>query len=159
MALGNTKIINKTIKSLILGALILGILQVYNEASAESNSPKTDSQTQVIKDITTDDAFVLIEKNKDSSNLVILDVRTPEEFEDEHIENAINLDFYSETFKDDLGKLDKNKIYVTHCQLGGRSAKTVVTMKDLGFVEVYNITGGIAGWKSKGLPTNKQKEN
>lgn len=151
--------INKTIKSLILGALILGILQIYNEASAESNPPKTNSQTQVIKNITPDEAFVLIEKNKDSSNLVILDVRTSKEFEDEHIENAINLDYYSETFKDDLSKLDKNNVYVTHCQLGGRSAKTVVIMKDLDFVEVYNITGGIAGWKSKGLPTVKQKEN
>ena len=62
---------NNTIKSLILGALILGILQVYNEAAAESDAPKTNSQTQVIKDITPDDTFVLIEKNKDSSNLVI----------------------------------------------------------------------------------------
>lgn len=147
--------INKTIKSLILGTLIIGVLQLCNEASAESNPPKTNSQTQVIKNITPDEAFVLIEKNKDNSNLAILDVRTSKEFENEHIENAINLDFYSETFKDDLGKLDKNKIYVTHCQLGGRSAKTVVIMKDLGFVEVYNVTGGIAEWKSKGLPTIK----
>jgi len=151
--------IKKTIKSLVLGAIIIGILQIYNGASAESDPPKTNSQTQVIKNITPDEAFVLIEKNKDSSNLVILDVRTSKEFEDEHIENAINLDYYSETFKDDLSKLDKNKVYVTHCQLGGRSAKTVVIMKDLDFVEVYNITGGIAGWKSKGLPTVKQKEN
>ena len=147
--------VNKTIKSLILGALIIGVLQVCNVVFAKPNSPKTNSQTQVIKDITPDEAFVLIDKNKDSLNLVILDVRTPKEFEGEHIENAINLDFYSETFKDDLSKLDKNKIYVTHCQLGGRSAKTVVIMKDLGFVEVYNITGGIADWKSKGLPTVK----
>ena len=147
--------LNKTIRSLILGVLIIGILQIYNSVSAESNPPNINSETQVIKDITPDEAFLLIEKNKDNSNLVILDVRTSKEFEDGHIKNAINLDFYSETFKDDLGKLDKNKIYVTHCQLGGRSAKTVVMMKDLGFVEVYNITGGIAEWKSKGLPTIK----
>jgi len=147
--------INKTIKPLILIALIIGILHANNVISAESNPPKTNPQIQVIKNITPDEAFVLIEKNKDSSNLVILDVRTSKEFEDEHIENAINLDYYSETFKDDLSKLDKNKVYVTHCQLGGRSAKTVVIMKDLDFVEVYNITGGIAGWKSKGLPTIK----
>lgn len=149
------KTIDKKIKLIILVVLIIGILQVYNKASAESNPPKTNSQTQAIKNITPDAAFVLIEKNKDSSNLVILDVRTSKEFEDEHIENAINLDYYSETFKDDLSKLDKNKVYVTHCQLGGRSAKTVVIMNDLDFVEVYNITGGIAGWKSKGLPTIK----
>jgi len=150
--------INKTIKPLILIAVIMGILHANNVISAESNPPKTNSETKIIKNITPDEAFVLIEKNKDSSNLVILDVRTSKEFEDEHIENAINLDYYSETFKDDLSKLDKNKVYVTHCQLGGRSAKTVVIMKDLDFVEVYNITGGIAGWKSKGLPTVRQKE-
>lgn len=151
--------IKKTIKLLILGAIIIGVLQVYNGASAESNSPKTSSRAQVIKDVTPGEAFVMIEKNKDNSNLVILDVRTVKEFEDEHIENAINLDFYSETFKDDLNKLDKNKMYIAHCQLGGRSAKTLEIMKGLGFIEVYNITGGIAEWKNKGLPTIKQKEN
>jgi rhodanese-related sulfurtransferase len=144
--------INKAIKLLILGALIIGFLEVNNGAFAESDPPKTNSQTQVIKDITPDEAFLLIEKNKDNSNLVILDVRTPVEFENEHIENAINLNFYSETFEDDLNKLDKNKIYVTHCQLGGRSTKTLEIMKDSGFIEVYNMTGGIAEWKSKGLP-------
>ncbi len=150
--------ISKTIRFLILGTLIIGVLYACNEVFAESNSPKTSSQIQIIKDIPPDEAFVLIKKNKDNSNLVILDVRTSKEFEGEHIENAINLDFFSESFKDDLNKLDKNKIYITHCRSGGRSAKTLEIMKGLGFIEVYNMIGGITEWKSKGLPTIPEEQ-
>jgi rhodanese-related sulfurtransferase len=147
--------VNKAIKLFIPGALIIWTLQMHNGVYAQSSTPKTNSQAQVIKNITPDEALVLIEKNKDNSNLVILDVRTDKEFKGGHIENAINLDFYSETFTDDLNKLDKDKIYITHCQAGGRSAKTLEIMEDLGFIEVYNMEGGIAEWKKKGLPTVK----
>ncbi len=147
--------INKAIKLLFLGVLIIGILHVYNLASSESSPTKMDSQTQVIKKISVDEAFVLIEKNKGNSNLVILDVRTSEEFEGGHIENAVNLDFYSEAFKDNLNKLDKNKTYITHCKSGGRSRKTLEIMQDLGFIEAYNMLGGIVGWEKKGLPIVK----
>jgi rhodanese-related sulfurtransferase len=147
--------IKKTIMALILGALIVGVFHIYSVAFSESDPPKGDSQTQVIENISVDEAFVLIEKNKGNSNLVILDVRTTEEFKSGHIEDAVNLDFYSETFKDNLDKLDKNKIYITHCQAGGRSAKTLEIMEDLEFIEAYNMKGGIAEWEKKGLPTMK----
>jgi len=62
------------------------------------------------------DAYTLIQKNKGNPDFVILDVRTPAEFADEHIENAINLDYYSETFRDDLNKLDKTKTYLIYCR-------------------------------------------
>ncbi len=147
--------IKKTIRALILGASIVGIFHIYSVAHSESNPTKGDLQTQVIKNISVDEAFVLIQKNEDNSHLVILDVRTPEEFNNGHIENAINLDFYSETFKDNLDKLDKNKTYITHCEAGGRSRKTLKIMEDLGFIEAYDMKGGIAEWEKKGLPTVK----
>ncbi|HEY7535036.1 MAG TPA: rhodanese-like domain-containing protein [Thermodesulfobacteriota bacterium] len=152
-------IFNKIMRSLVHGALTIAILQIYHIVLAEDAPPETRTQTQVIKKISADEAFVLIDKNKNNSNLVILDVRTPEEFNGGHIENAINLDFYSETFKDDINKLDRNKLYITHCAVGGRSAKTVEIMKDLDFIQVYYMIGGIAEWKSKGFPTEKQEEN
>jgi rhodanese-related sulfurtransferase len=144
----------KTIILLLLGVMIVGVFLLYKGASTEPNT--TESQTQVIKNITPDEAHVLIQKNKDNSNLVILDVRTQEEFADEHIENAVNLDYYSQTFRDDLNKLDKNKTYVIHCRSGGRSTKTLDMMEELGFIEVYNMMGGIVEWKEKGLPTKKE---
>ncbi|MGH7792407.1 MAG: rhodanese-like domain-containing protein [Thermodesulfobacteriota bacterium] len=142
----------KTITSLALG-MIIGLFLGYGEAFTESNTPELETRTQVIKNITPDEAHVLIEKNRNNPDFVILDVRTPEEFAEGHIEKAVNLNYYSETFRDDLNNLDKNKTYVTHCRSGSRSGKTLDLMKEIGFKEAYNMTDGIIGWKEKGFPT------
>jgi len=116
---------------------------------------ETHTQTQIIESITPKEAYTLIQNNKGNPDFVILDVRTPAEFADEHIENAVNLDFYSENFRDDLNKLDKSNTYIVYCRTGSRSGKSLEIMKELGFREVYNISGGIVGWKAEGLPTTK----
>jgi len=112
-------------------------------------------QVRIIEDITTQEAFTLIQNNKNNPDFVIIDVRTPEEFASEHIENALNIDYYSETFRDELNKLDKNKTYLVYCRSGGRSGNASTIMKKLNFREAYNMLGGINVWKSEGLPTTK----
>ncbi len=112
-------------------------------------------QAQRIEDITPQAVFTLIQDNQNNPDFVIIDVRTPEEFAEEHIENAINVDFRSETFRDELNKLDKNKTYLVYCRSGGRSGSALEIMKELNFREVYNMLGGINVWKSEGLPTTK----
>jgi len=82
-------------------------------------------------------------------------VRTSEEFLGEYIGNAVNLDYYSDTFRNDLEKLDKNKTYLIYCRSGSRSGNALNIMKELDFREVYNMLGGIIKWKSEGLPTIK----
>jgi len=82
-------------------------------------------------------------------------VRTREEFTEEYIENATNIDFYSETFRDTLNNLDKNKTYLIYCQVGGRSGSALDIMAELNFKDVYNILGGTNQWKAEGLPTVK----
>jgi len=105
------------------------------------------------KDITPQEAFTLIQKNQNNPDFVIIDVRTPEEFGGEHIEQATNINFYSETFRDTLNALDKNKTYLIYCQVGGRSGSALDIMAELNFKEVYNILGGINQWKAEGLST------
>lgn len=105
------------------------------------------------KDITPQEAFTLIQKNQNNPDFVIIDVRTPEEFGGEHIEQATNINFYSETFRDTLNALDKNKTYLIYCQVGGRSSSALDIMAELNFKEVYNILGGINQWKAEGLST------
>jgi rhodanese-related sulfurtransferase len=144
---------NKETYLLFLGLMIIALLAFGKASIAETDTPK--EKPQVIKNISPQEAHVLIEKNKNDPNLVILDVRTSEEFSEGHIENAVNLDFYSDDFKEELDKLDKNKTYVTHCRSGSRSAKALNLMKELGFKEAYNIAGGIVQWESEGLPTTK----
>ena len=141
--------------SLFLGALIIGVLLTSACIQTETNTTKSETQIQTIKNITPEGAYILIKENKDNPNFTILDVRTPEEFLGEYMENAVNLDYYSDTFRNDLDKLDKNKTYLIYCRSGRRSENALNIMKELDFREVYNMLGGIIKWKSEGLPTTK----
>lgn len=138
--------------SAVLGVLLIGFMLI---SGCLPTKPET--QNEIIENVSPKEAYDLIQKNKDNPDFVILDVRTPEEFTNEHIENAINLDYYSETFKDDLNELDKNKTYVIYCRSGGRSGNALNIMEELNFMEVYNILGGIIEWKAEGLPTIFEK--
>lgn len=112
-------------------------------------------ETATIEDITPQEAFTLIQNNQNNPDFVIIDVRTLAEFAEEHIENAINIDFYSEAFRDMLNNLDKNKTYLVYCRVGGRSGSALDIMAELNFREAYNILGGINQWKTEGFPTVK----
>jgi len=110
---------------------------------------------QIIENITPQEAFTLIQDNENNPNFAIIDVRTPNEFAEEHIENAINIDYRSETFRDELNKLDKDKTYLIYCRIGGRSGKALSITEELNFREAYNMSGGINQWVAEGLPTVK----
>jgi len=97
-------------------------------------------------------AYDVINENKTNPKLVILDVRTPKEYESERIENATNIDYNSKSFKIEVDKLDKNHKYLVYCRSGHRSSNAVKDMKKLGFEDVKNISGGIMKWNRKGLP-------
>jgi len=86
---------------------------------------------------------------------LLLDVRTPKEFASGHIAGAVNIDFFQENFKDELAKLDKTKPVYVYCRSGGRSGKTMAQMKEMGFVFVYNLEGGVLGWTKQGMALEK----
>ena len=77
----------------------------------------------------------------------LVDVRTPKEHDEIHIENSQNIDFMSPTFDDDISKLDKKKPVILYCKSGRRSAKCSKKMKDAGFEKIYDLEGGISKWK------------
>jgi rhodanese-related sulfurtransferase len=79
----------------------------------------------------------------------LLDVRTPQEFEKGHIEGAKNVDYFSKGFKSELEKLDKSVPVYVYCRSGGRSAKAMQIMKEMGFESVYNLQGGFLAWSQK----------
>jgi rhodanese-related sulfurtransferase len=82
---------------------------------------------------------------------MILDVRTAQEYRSGHLSDSINLDFRSASFANDLARLDRSKPYLVYCRTGVRSARTAALMKSLGFREIYDMAGGIAGWQREGL--------
>ncbi|MDP6155163.1 MAG: rhodanese-like domain-containing protein [Candidatus Thermoplasmatota archaeon] len=103
----------------------------------------------IIEKISIDDANEMIRVNSD---LIILDVRTSNEFGDDRLVNSINIDFYGETFRDELNKLDKNGTYIIYCRSGNRSGQTLEIMDELKFMEVYDF-GSFVEWKGAGYDT------
>ncbi len=87
---------------------------------------------------------------------LVLDVRTPPEFIEGHIENAINIDFRARDFRDQLSKLDRDTHYILHCKSGRRSAASLEIMKRLGFKRITHMKGGLDAWKAADLPVSRQ---
>ena len=83
---------------------------------------------------------------------IVLDIRTPAEYEEGIIEGAINIDFYAPDFAAQLAQLDPNASYVVYCRSGNRSGEAMATFADLEFQQVSEIGGGIVNWYQDGLP-------
>jgi|TARA_B110000495_G_C22927258_1_gene541960 phage shock protein E len=79
---------------------------------------------------------------------IILDVRTPKEYTEGHVNGSVNINYFDKNFKDQVGKLDRTKPVYVYCHSGGRSSNAMTVMKSKGFVTVYNLTGGYSAWKN-----------
>jgi rhodanese-related sulfurtransferase len=90
-----------------------------------------------------------------STNNVVLDVRTPKEFERGHIPGAINIDVNSPDFKEKTKTLDKSKLYLVNCAAGVRSAKACKILYGLDFPNLVNLEGGFKSWEKAGKPVEK----
>jgi rhodanese-related sulfurtransferase len=84
--------------------------------------------------------------------IVTLDVRTPGEFNEGHIEGAQLIDFQSGNFENEIAALDKSKTYAVYCRSGNRSGQAVKVMREAGFNNLYNLNGGVIDWANAGLP-------
>jgi rhodanese-related sulfurtransferase len=82
-------------------------------------------------------------------------VRTPEEYQEGHLKNALNYNINGSDFDNQLSNLDKTKPVMVYCLGGGRSAEAAEIMEKKGFVEVYNMQGGIMKWNAANKPTDK----
>lgn len=85
------------------------------------------------------------EKLSEKAGAVLLDVRTPEEFQSGRIPNSININIMDSTFLAQVAALDRSKSYFVYCRSGARSGQACAAMADQGF-EVYNLAGGIMRW-------------
>lgn len=87
-----------------------------------------------------------------NKNVMVLDIRTPEEFAAGHIAGATNINFRAADFEKAIAALDKNQTYVLHCASGGRSTQSLPTFSKLGFKSVCHLDGGIKAWQKAKLP-------
>ena len=103
---------------------------------------------QQINNVSPSEAAGIIGTSGD--DLVILDIRTSEEFAAGKIKDSINIDFYAADFREQLDELDKDTHYLVYCNSGNRSGQALPILEDLGFVEVDNLSTGITGWSNEG---------
>jgi rhodanese-related sulfurtransferase len=84
---------------------------------------------------------------KEDQNSFILDVRTPEEYEEKHIPNSKLINVHdAQNFVSEIEKLEKDKSYYVYCKSGGRSTMACQIMEQMGFSDVANLEGGITDW-------------
>lgn len=88
----------------------------------------------------------------ETENPTILDVRTPGEFGEGHLQNALNIDWNGASFDAQVSKLDKNKTVFVYCLSGGRSGAAASQLRSIGFKNVLELDGGMMAWRSAGLP-------
>jgi len=128
------------------------------EVAARSDLPPEEVQVRIglhwgstlyVGNITTEGRSEVIDEG--DPDLVVLDVRTPEEFAEAHLADAILIDIYEPDFADRIAELDRSVPYVLYCRSGNRSEEARNLMAELGFEEVYDVAGGIVGWTEAGL--------
>jgi rhodanese-related sulfurtransferase len=132
----------------VLSAILSNCAYITGEAIEISVPPPP-----VAKDITPEEANMMLMAS--SFFIIVIDVRTPEEYTGGYIDNAINVDFNSDNFSDEINRFDQDKIYLIYCRSGKRSAAASNVMAKLGFKNIYNMTGGILAWEATGLPIVK----
>lgn len=143
-------------KNIIIAIIIIAVLIcigffIYKSSktnkTTNSNSTATTSvaKTNEIRHVSMDDIVKIMEENKD---YVIVDVRTPDEYKEGHIPNAINIP--NETINETVyNKLkDKNQLILIYCRSGSRSRQAAYKMQKLGYTNLVDF-GGIINWKGK----------
>ncbi len=98
------------------------------------------------KDVTPDEAERVLKLNP---GMVILDVRTPEEFSEGHLPGAVNLNFFATDFLEKVKSYEGKNVLI-HCASGGRSGQALSRLKDTSFGALYHLKSGFTGWQSAG---------
>ena len=84
------------------------------------------------------------------TDYILVDVRTIEEYESGHIQDAIHFDFYSESLQREILSLDKSSSIILYCRTQNRSTKTANYLKENGYKEIAVLEGGITSWIKNG---------
>jgi len=92
-----------------------------------------------------------------AGNAQLVDVRTPQEFDEAHLINAVNIDIKDQSFEDNTKALYKDAPVFLYCRKGARSADAAKRLSALGFKEIYELKGGINAWNELGLPVTVKR--
>jgi rhodanese-related sulfurtransferase len=125
-----------TVSCLILGCTDNGISDPVDEVGTVNG----------YSDVSVKEAKEMI----DSGEVFLLDVRTVDEFETEHIEGAVNINVNELSSR--LDEVPRDETILVYCRSGARSVTASNILIDAGYADVYNMLGGINEWKAEGYP-------
>jgi rhodanese-related sulfurtransferase len=128
-----------TITKILTLLFFVGLLTSNQYLIAQDGAPKLSPSE-----------FELQSKKKKKN--VILDIRTPEETAEGHIEGATFIDFLGGDFEQEISKLNKKRTYFVYCRSAKRTIPATEKMMEMGFKNVYMLEGGLNNWMEKGKP-------
>lgn len=117
--------------------------------AASASAPEAPTATPASVQDLAPGAFVA---KTNEPNVVVLDVRTPDEFAAGHVRGATNIDVTAPDFAAKIAALDPAKTYVLYCRSGNRSARAAANMQAAGFASLFNA-GGFDALAAAGVPT------
>ena len=129
---------------------LLGLLFLQNSCQNNQDNSNQVNNKYMYQDLKVQD----FEQGINQTDVIILDVRTPSEYQEGHIKGAKLINISAPTFESQIDELDKSKKYYVYCRSGGRSSSAASFMIEKGFEQVYNLQGGIIAW----LGANKSVE-
>ncbi len=133
--------------SIVTLVMLVAFSACESKTNSNEASDSTETVTQDSKPVVQNLSQANLTAKLSESNVILVDVRTPGEVSEGHIEGAsVFIDFYSDDFQQKVKELDKSKTYVMYCRSGGRSGKAAKFMVDNGFSTVYNLEGGISSY-------------
>lgn len=127
---------------------LLSFLLVLSTLGACAQTAQSGART----DLNVNEVSQMMAEAKD---IVLIDVRTPQEYQQGHLKGSELMNIYDAEFESRLKELDKEKEYVIYCRSGGRSGKAASMMEKMGFTNIHNMKGGILAWNRAGLKTEQ----
>lgn len=127
----------KIIKMKKISSLIAGVLCTFITCNSQTN--ESVQKLDVIE----------FKKQITGKKVQLIDVRTPEEFKEGAIKNAVSINFFDDSFTQSILKFDKEKPVYLYCRSGNRSGKASKIFQKLGFKKIYDLKGGYKSWKKK----------
>lgn len=135
----------------VLAAMVAAVAAVALTGCASDDTTATSAPAAAVTTIGATELVDVV----DDPEIVVLDVRTPVEYAEGHVADAVNIDVSNPSFGDEISALDPDATYVVYCRSGNRSADAAAQMVEAGFADVYDVDAGLATLSSAGVPLTR----
>ena len=133
----------------ILLLVVLSSVVIFSCSDSSSSENTTEVQTNNMNAsiVQLDASSFRKAVTDETADIIIIDVRTPSEYSEGAIPNAINIDFLNSNFVKEVKALDRNKEVYLYCAAGGRSSKAARIMEEMGFEKILELKGGLSAYE------------